>query len=201
MIRELQHPVDMWIRALVVIGVVFTVIALARARRMSPRDAIKVSFAEALFVASLATIWAFTIVRRTGLVPGADGMPLHANLVPLIPIFQDLMSFERQIAAVNAIGNIVLFVPFGAAAVWQFDVDPWRVVLLGVLISTTIEAWQSLPSTGRYGDINDVILNGLGTLVGAFGMVWLLRVRPGLAIGPSTLGLHSILDRVVPPRQ
>ncbi len=76
----------------------------------------------------------------------------------------------------------MLFVPFGAAAVWRFDVEPWRVVLLGVLMSTTIEAWQSLPSTARYGDINDVILNGLGTLVGAFGMMLVLRYAPGLAL-------------------
>jgi hypothetical protein len=62
-LRELRYPTLVFGQALVVIAVVWFVITSVRVRRMDPRRAIVLSLSEALLAASLAAIWAFTIVR------------------------------------------------------------------------------------------------------------------------------------------
>ena len=71
------------------------------------------------------------------------------------------------------IGNIILFVPWGFLTfIALYSVDRPTVqtyvltILLGLTLTLAIEAWQYfLPS--RVADINDVIWNTAGTIVGA----------------------------------
>lgn len=81
--------------------------------------------------------------------------------VSLLP-FHDLDSLR------NILGNIVMFVPFGLfAGILRRDLRWKQALLLGLGITCFIECWQLL--VGRYSDIDDVLLNTLGVLLG-----WLL---------------------------
>ena len=72
-LRELRYPTLVFGRALVLIVIVWFVIACVRLRRMEARRAIVLSVAEALLAASLAAIFAFTIVQVRVLLPGEKG--------------------------------------------------------------------------------------------------------------------------------
>lgn len=89
------------------------------------------------------------------------------NLIPLIETFklskgQSLVDFFY-----NLYGNIVWFVPMGAfiPALTERHFGFFKVVLIGALISTSIETLQFILNTGVT-DIDDVIFNTLGAAVG-----------------------------------
>jgi VanZ like protein len=60
--------------------------------------------------------------------------------------------------------NVGLFLPFGAAAGWRGK-WPWRVVLFGALLSTTIELVQTVVP-GRDPELRDIVSNTVGTALG-----------------------------------
>jgi glycopeptide antibiotics resistance protein len=66
----------------------------------------------------------------------------------------------------NSFGNIILFVPFGvlfpAVTDWK---KMWRTVVAGVGFSLIIETIQLITSRGCF-DFDDVLLNGLGCIIG-----------------------------------
>lgn len=129
-------------------------------------------------------------------VPGVRmGNPLsEINLQPfrhkvevirhlLLSDFPSARRSARTYLTVDLLGNIAVFIPLGAAlAVATFPVRPagrqrrfrarwWLQIFgIGLLFSLGIELIQlAIPS--RATDIDDVILNTLGTSVGAF-LVW-----------------------------
>lgn len=71
----------------------------------------------------------------------------------------------------NAVGNVVLFVPLGILA-WQLLRDARRVLLLGLVISLSIEILQYAFALGTT-DVDDLLLNVLGTAVGLLLARWL----------------------------
>ena len=117
----------------------------------------------------------------------------YENLEP-IP-FDDVRNITRRVAArpistqilavmvVPILANILLFVPWGFFLfITLYTVDRPTLqtyvltILLGFSFSLGIEGWQYfLPS--RVADINDVIWNTAGTILGAFAGHARLRVR------------------------
>jgi glycopeptide antibiotics resistance protein len=98
------------------------------------------------------------------------------NLTPFAEIRRVLDSpGERQY--LNVVGNVAMFVPVGALLAWLLQ--RWRVVsatVIGVGLSVGIELTQL--SLGRVGDIDDVILNSAGALLGAvLAVTWRRLVR------------------------
>lgn len=71
--------------------------------------------------------------------------------------------------------NILLFVPMGALAVLTTRWPWWVVTIAAALASAAIEVVQSLFLT-RMGDVNDVVANTLGALVGAVAVSALRRL-------------------------
>ena len=69
-LRELRYPTLVFAEALLVIAVVWVVIGLLRLRRMAARRAVVLSVAEATLAASLAAIYAFTIIPTRIPLPG-----------------------------------------------------------------------------------------------------------------------------------
>jgi len=142
----------------------------------------RLAWAAALLVA--AWILSMTLVERS--------QPGSINLLPFsrkLPALKCLLGgcelrSERNAAAaflfVDVLGNIAVFAPFGAALAVamfptrvrgqrrrHFGVRWWgRVTLIGLLLSLSIEVAQ-LFLASRATDIDDVILNTLGTLIGA----------------------------------
>ena len=99
--------------------------------------------------------------------------PFWTNFVP----FVNLLSYESTFdLLLNVIGNVLLFVPTGFLLPFlyrKFDTFP-KVVLTGFCISLLIETLQ-LPFFQRQTDVDDLILNTLGTAIGC--LIWHLVTR------------------------
>lgn len=90
----------------------------------------------------------------------------HVNLKPFRYFFTDRTTLP----------NVLLFIPLGIflTALWQRFSRGWRAMLFGLGVSLTIELLQIF--TFRATDVNDLITNTLGTVLG-----WGLG-RLGLAV-------------------
>ena len=101
-------------------------------------------------------------------VLGLTLLPGHgfrgANLVPGRSIVNALDSANLDLALLNIVGNIAMFVPLGALAGPMLRWRPVAVVAAGLVTSVGIEVTQF--SIGRSADIDDVLLNTTGTAVG-----------------------------------
>lgn len=91
-------------------------------------------------------------------------LPFWLNFKPFIYLFD--YPTKRE-ALLNLIGNTTMFIPLGIVwpAVFRQLNKPWKVIAAGVGVSLTIEILQ-LPFYGRSTDIDDLILNTAGFLVG-----------------------------------
>ena len=89
--------------------------------------------------------------------------PLWINLIPIVHLFDVYDGW-----LINIIGNITMFIPVGA--VWPFcfkELDTLdKTVLAGAGLPLFIELTQ-LPFYDRCSDIDDLILNTTGILIGA----------------------------------
>lgn len=102
-----------------------------------------------------------------------------ANRIDHRPVSTHILS----VIVLPIVGNIMLFAPWGFLAfICFYGVDRPTVqtyvltILLGLTFSAAVEAWQYfLPS--RVADINDIIWNTAGTIVGAILGHARLRVR------------------------
>lgn len=105
-----------------------------------------------VFVVVLATLWP----------SGEHGEHSEVNLVPLVDVL------DTRDGVVNLVGNVALFAPLGLLAPIRFPVlrSVWRVGAGAAAVSALIEALQYLLLTGRHSDINDIIFNTTGALVG-----------------------------------
>lgn len=98
--------------------------------------------------------------------------PLWVNFKPFIYLF-DYPTMRE--ALLNLIGNTAMFIPLGIVwpGVFKKLNTHGKVILAGVGVSLTIEVLQ-LPFFGRSTDIDDLILNTLGFLIG-YGIYLLVR--------------------------
>ena len=94
--------------------------------------------------------------------------------------------FCGQRALADAIANVILFMPLGAALAWVFPGAraPWR---LGLALSLAIEISQKL-IPGRDPSLGDVITNTIGTQAG-----WLLVMRTRSLLVP----FHHVRARLL----
>lgn len=91
----------------------------------------------------------------------------QANFIPFKSILPYLLG-ERGfiIALINLVGNIVLLIPVGFIAPFIFRKITWKKSLaLAVAAGLTLEVMQVTLRVGIF-DIDDVILNGLGVMIG-----------------------------------
>ena len=100
-----------------------------------------------------------------------------SNLVPFKEMFR--YRITSRLFVKNIIGNILLYMPFGffiTAYINERKIFP--TVLLTFISSLSIELVQLL--IGRVFDIDDIMLNLLGGILGACIYVWLDRLRDKL---------------------
>lgn len=90
--------------------------------------------------------------------------PFRLNLVPFVRLFD--YSNKRDLLW-NVLGNTVMFIPTGIVLPIVFKKlnSFWKVVAAGALISLLIEIIQ-LPFSVRASDVDDLILNTAGVVVG-----------------------------------
>lgn len=99
---------------------------------------------------------------------GTDGGH-PANFVPFTTIVPYLLGHKGWIiAGINLIGNIALLVPIGILLPLIYRNITWKKSLILALASgLTIEILQTVLHVGIF-DIDDVILNALGVMIGYF---------------------------------
>lgn len=96
------------------------------------------------------------------------------NLIP----FYTISTFYRYMSPgdflVNIVGNLVMFMPwgFGLVLLWKNNRRFGRLFLLSLGLTVLIESLQLL--NGRHVDVDDLLLNFLGAMVGA-GLWWILQ--------------------------
>jgi glycopeptide antibiotics resistance protein len=123
-------------------------------------------------VAWLAAIVSLTL-RAANPLPG---QVVTDNVVPLTTIRIYLDNLDSAFWVSQAVGNLLLLLPVGlfGPLVLPWLGRWWRIALVAVLISGCIELAQ-LRVPDRSADVDDVLLNTLGALLG-YGMLRLLRL-------------------------
>ena len=97
-----------------------------------------------------------------------------SNFIPFKEIFRYSIGSDKFIK--NVMGNIVLFIPYGFLASYFLDNKKISVIsVLTIIISLTIESVQYY--IGRVFDIDDIILNLLGGIIGCLIFVGLDAIR------------------------
>ena len=91
------------------------------------------------------------------------------NFIPFREIIRFWNSRHQmgRIVVINLVGNIGAFLPFGLfVPIISIKLrKAWKVILLGALLSMTVELLQLVTRVGS-GDIDDIILNTFGTIIG-----------------------------------
>lgn len=82
-----------------------------------------------------------------------------------------------QIAVINLIGNIVVFIPMGFLLPTYFKNAKifWKTVFIAILTIICVELIQFFSCTGTF-DVDDIILNVIGVIIG-FGFWKLYRKK------------------------
>jgi len=77
------------------------------------------------------------------------------------------------------VGNLILFVPIGFGLRWRFGLRMWSILLIAAAGSAAVEVSQALSDQMRSPDINDVMLNALGAVAGAWAFIVAGRLLGG----------------------
>ena len=118
-----------------------------------------------------------------------EGVP---NFIPFKTILPYLIGEKGLlIGAINIVGNIILLVPVGLLMPYVFSaVNLKKSFVFAILSGMLIEGMQSLLHVGIF-DIDDVILNGLGYLIGYW--TYLMLSRSWNLLKSSKIFLASII--------
>ncbi|HEX6128082.1 MAG TPA: VanZ family protein [Candidatus Limnocylindria bacterium] len=137
-------------------------LAASRARRAGWRAALGSTMPDAMLLVALGAIAVLTLGDPMG------PQPDRFNLVPFRDQWWALQGVvDPALAAATLVGNVLLFVPLGAAlAARHLEVGAGRLVLWAAAISVAVEAAQGLMNVGRLADITDVMANTAGAAVG-----------------------------------
>lgn len=100
------------------------------------------------------------------------------NLIPFVEIIR-FVKYREYLGMynvmINLVGNVVAFIPFGALIRWVINrsVNWYHVVGYTFLFSLSVELLQLVAKVGSF-DVDDLILNTLGGLIGYF-VYYILR--------------------------
>ncbi|WP_062077510.1 VanZ family protein [Demequina globuliformis] len=148
---------------LAVVGLVGVAVAfvLGRRRGKGTRYALWTTLAVVVGIIAIVTL----------VIPGTSDYPggRYANLTPGQEIERGLDN-PGSASWFNLVGNIAMFIPLGLVVAALIPGGFWRRLVLatgtGVVLTGGIEFLQF--GMGRVADIDDIILNSVGALVGAF---------------------------------
>lgn len=125
----------------------------------------------------LSLIFIIYLLLLFEFVTNSDGGNSGVNLVPFTEIFR--YSLTSELFLFNVVGNILVFLPFGYfASAYIKSKSVGQMALITFITSLTIELIQY--RTGRIFDIDDIILNVLGGILGFLLYVGLKAVKKHL---------------------
>lgn len=123
-----------------------------------------------LFTIYIALLLRITLFKQTSLYnlfAAIGASERSINIIPLVPIYKMIsnnISTGRILEVV--LGNIIIFIPLGLLLPVILKRKSSRDILLGsFLLSASIKTAQLIFGLGNT-DINDLILNTLGTIIG-----------------------------------
>jgi len=121
----------------------------------------------------------------------------HGNSINLVPLIS-LTAGDIQ----TSLLNILLFIPFGVGLPFITNWYKKHVLVAGVLLSIGIELLQLLTGllghiTFRVADINDVLFNTLGTMVGYLLCIGIVRVVRRAYAGNNKLSANSLVSYII----
>lgn len=97
------------------------------------------------------------------------GLPqylMEPNLVPFIHTLEDIVT-NPTVAVEQVTYNLIFFIPFGfilplafSNCNWRF----WKILLVSAVVIVIVETLEFL--SGRYMDIDDLVINSIGSFVG-----------------------------------
>lgn len=94
-----------------------------------------------------------------------DAMWSKSNFIPFKEMFR--YSFGTRLFIKNVLGNIIMFIPYGFFVSYFLNLKkPLSNFILVLLVSCSIEVTQLI--IGRVFDIDDIILNVLGGMIGFY---------------------------------
>ena len=96
-------------------------------------------------------------------------MGYRYNLVPFLEIRRGLENIDKVGYYYVIVRNVVALMPFGflLPLVSEHKVNTWKAFCGSLLLSLTAESIQLVSKTGAF-DVDDLILNTLGGLLGYF---------------------------------
>jgi glycopeptide antibiotics resistance protein len=148
--------------------------------------------ARILFIASLAVVLVATVVPTQ--LPGSGGR--YISLTPGGAFFgseiEGMYPMERRMATATSIANAGMFVPL--AVFWYSATERasgLRVLIGGFFLSVGIELVQLIMNAGRVVDVDDVLFNTAGALVGV--------LMAGASVRLASKGLKGGRRRVPAP--
>jgi glycopeptide antibiotics resistance protein len=164
---------------------------------MSKRERIKIVFLYGVFICYILLLIKILLVSRISY----SGLR-SINLIPFYSIKEYIYGSSatiKRFAFGNVIGNIVIFIPLGAyLSLFKNDKRVITNLLFIFIVSLFVEIIQGLLGIGA-SDIDDIILNCLGGLIGILGYKFLLfilrdekKVHTAITI-LSAMGLPPIL--------
>lgn len=174
--RAFGHLLPLFVTAAAVAVPIATGIARHRVQRY--REPWRVA---ALTVAAqVAAVGSALAVLAIALEPTGPvgGVYTTANWMPFATIYDQVTAqVDASVAIRNVLFNILLFLPVGFTWTWLAKKAgrPWSAsVLAGFGLSVLVELAQLVFPLGRAVDVDDVLLNTLGVLIGA-GMACVAR--------------------------
>lgn len=179
-ITELISAAAFWLPALAILGIVF--------RRKVSRVRVALGILLAAYLTLVLSVVGFPRITELTL-------DVSCNFVP----FADIVSAGSRYIIQNLL-NILLFVPLGVLAplLWEEFRSLKRILLLGGALSLFIEVMQLF--TFRATDVDDLIMNTLGAVLGYLLTAWVSsdfrRVRSGTS-GRALLELPVIFGLVL----
>lgn len=90
------------------------------------------------------------------------------NLLPLKVLFETyrevFINLNINYFIINFLGNIIMFMPIGFFIPLLWEIPDKKIIIVGLLFSLFIEVCQLFLNRGT--DVDDLILNTLGTILG-----------------------------------
>lgn len=88
-----------------------------------------------------------------------------SNFIPFKEMFR--YSIGSRLFIKNVLGNIIMFMPYGFFASYYLDLKKIKsILLMALLVSISIETTQLV--IGRVFDIDDILLNAVGGIIGFY---------------------------------
>ena len=88
-----------------------------------------------------------------------------SNFIPFKEIFR--YSFGSKLFIKNVLGNMIMFIPFGFFVSYFLKLDKVYIIGIVLLITSVTIEWTQLV-IGRVFDIDDIILNLVGGIIGYY---------------------------------